>query len=252
MIDLTQPRLFLLGNVILFAIVAARYFVFGYILHWIFFIRKDPRWADRKVYNRDYDRSQFLSELRWSMVSSAIFSLSGCILGWMYLKGYTKVYLELGLYGYWYLPVSLVAVMLLHETYYYWLHRWMHIPSVYRIVHKVHHDSHVTSPWTAFSFHPLESVIQALFLPIVLCIVPMNAWVLLLLMTVMTVSGFINHLGYEVYPKGSYHHPVGKWFIGATHHARHHKQYRYNFGLYFTFWDRLTKTEAPDLEKPGR
>jgi sterol desaturase/sphingolipid hydroxylase (fatty acid hydroxylase superfamily) len=41
---------------------------------------------------------------------------------------------------------------------------------------------------------------------------------------------------------------VGKWFIGATHHARHHKQYRYNFGLYFTFWDRLTNTEAPDTD----
>jgi sterol desaturase/sphingolipid hydroxylase (fatty acid hydroxylase superfamily) len=38
---------------------------------------------------------------------------------------------------------------------------------------------------------------------------------------------------------------MGKWFIGATHHALHHKQFRYNYGLYFTFWDKTSKTESP-------
>jgi sterol desaturase/sphingolipid hydroxylase (fatty acid hydroxylase superfamily) len=245
MIDVTKTEGFLLGTLILFIILVVRYFVFGAVLHWVFFAGKTSRWASRKVYSRDYEKKQFRSEVAWSMASSLIFAISGAVLGWQYLKGYTLIYLDWGLHGWWYLPVSLVLVMVLHEAYYYLLHRWMHIPSVYRIVHKVHHDSHVTSPWTAFSFHPLEAVIQSLFLPLVLMIVPMHAVVLLVLLMIMTVSGFINHLGYEVYPEGFDKHPLGKWLIGATHHARHHKQFRYNFGLYFTFLDRAFHTEAP-------
>jgi sterol desaturase/sphingolipid hydroxylase (fatty acid hydroxylase superfamily) len=248
MIDVTRLKGFVSGTLILFVILVVRYFVFGALLHWYFFIRRDPRWEKRKVFSRDHDRKQFLSELKWSMVSSGIFAFSGVFMGWLYLKGYTKIYLEWDLHGWWYLPVSLVVVMLVHETYYYWLHRWMHQPKIYRIVHKVHHDSHVTSPWTAFSFHPWEALIQAVFLPVVLMIVPMHAVVLLVLLTIMTLSGFINHLGYELYPEGHETHPVWGQIIGASHHARHHKQFRYNFGLYFTFWDKFMGTEARKIK----
>jgi sterol desaturase/sphingolipid hydroxylase (fatty acid hydroxylase superfamily) len=42
---------------------------------------------------------------------------------------------------------------------------------------------------------------------------------------------------------------MGKWIIGATHHSLHHKQFKYNYGLYFTFWDKLKKTESPLFDK---
>jgi sterol desaturase/sphingolipid hydroxylase (fatty acid hydroxylase superfamily) len=29
----------------------------------------------------------------------------------------------------------------------------------------------------------------------------------------------------------------------------HHSQFRFNYGLYFTFWDHWMKTESPDFEK---
>ena len=32
----------------------------------------------------------------------------------------------------------------------------------------------------------------------------------------------------------------------ATHHDLHHQGPRWNFGLYFTLWDRLMGTEHPD------
>ncbi|MBA3838282.1 MAG: sterol desaturase family protein, partial [Zymomonas sp.] len=31
----------------------------------------------------------------------------------------------------------------------------------------------------------------------------------------------------------------------TTHHDLHHTEGRYNFGLYFTWWDRLMGTEHP-------
>ena len=72
---------------------------------------------------------------------------------------------------------------------------------------------------------------------------PMHYSVILFQLIIMTVSSVINHLDIEIYPKNCYN-TFGKWIIGATHHSRHHKQFKYNYGLYFTFWDRLKKTES--------
>ncbi|MBL0152696.1 MAG: sterol desaturase family protein [Chitinophagaceae bacterium] len=165
------------------------------------------------------------------------------LLGWQ--TGYIKVYLKGSDYAWWWIPLSGLLALFLQETYYYWLHRWMHIPSVYKLVHKWHHDSQIASPWTAFSFHPLEGLIQAAFLPLLLLVIPMHLYVLIGLLVIMSISSVINHLDIEVYPKWFARHFLGKWLIGATHHSLHHKQYKYNFGLYFTCWDVIGKTESP-------
>jgi sterol desaturase/sphingolipid hydroxylase (fatty acid hydroxylase superfamily) len=121
----------------------------------------------------------------------------------------------------------------------------MHHPKVFRVVHKVHHDSNITSPWTAFSFHPYEGIFQAVFLPAVLLFLPLHLYVLIFQLTIMTLSSVINHLDIEIYPVNFYKHPIGKWLIGASHHSLHHKQFKFNYGLYFTFWDKWKGTESP-------
>jgi Delta7-sterol 5-desaturase len=76
-------------------------------------------------------------------------------------------------------------------------------------------------------------------------LIPIHLHALIFLFTCMTLSSVINHLGIEIYPAWFAKYPVGRLLIGATHHALHHKQFKYNFGLYFTFWDRWGKTESP-------
>jgi sterol desaturase/sphingolipid hydroxylase (fatty acid hydroxylase superfamily) len=120
---------------------------------------------------------------------------------------------------------------------------------VYPVVHKIHHQSIVASPWTAFSFHPIEGVLQAVFLPLMLLIVPIHPSVLLTQLVLMTFSSVINHLDIEIYPKKFHRHPLGKWLIGASHHSLHHSEFKYNFGLYFTFWDKWRKTESPSYHE---
>ncbi len=39
---------------------------------------------------------------------------------------------------------------------------------------------------------------------------------------------------------------LNDWLTTTTHHDLHHADRRWNFGLYFTFWDRLMGTEHPD------
>jgi sterol desaturase/sphingolipid hydroxylase (fatty acid hydroxylase superfamily) len=101
------------------------------------------------------------------------------------------------------------------------------------------------SPWTAFSFHPIEGFIQAIFLPLLLLFLPMNIYVLVFMLVIMSFSSVINHLDIEIYPKWFSKFFFTRWIIGATHHSLHHKQFRYNYGLYFTWWDKWLGTESP-------
>lgn len=246
--DFTSGFWILMLTLIFFAVITGRYFLVAGLFYFIFYVWFPDKWKERKINPKAYDRKQLKKEIKWSMISAFIFSAAGTITVILWQKGFTKVYTEINEYGWWYLPVSLMVFMLLQETYYYWMHRWMHIPSVFRIVHKVHHDSKIASPFTAFSFHPIEGLLQAIFLPILLMVLPMHYYVIILLLVIMTFSSVINHLDIEIYPKSHFNF-LGSWLIGATHHSLHHKQFKYNYGLYFTFWDKIEKTESPMFGK---
>ncbi len=243
--DLSNPYWFILYSLLFFVVITGRYFLVAGLFYCIFYIWFPAKWKDRKLNSKPYQPDQFKKEVMWSMLTAVIFSIAGTVTVLLWQKGYTKVYNDIDLYGWVYLPVSLIVMMLLHETYYYWLHRWMHNKSIFKVVHKVHHDSNITSPFTAFSFHPIEGLLQAIFLPVILLFLPMHYYVILFQLTLMTLSSVINHLNIEIYPKRFNENVAGKWLIGATHHSLHHKQFKYNFGLYFTFWDKLKKTESP-------
>jgi len=247
--DFSQPLYFLLASLVIFLVVIGRYLFIAGVFYGVFYLWFPEKWRQRKINSRAYKPGQFKKEVVWSTVTALIFALSGSILLVLWQKGYTKVYLDIHNYPLWWLPVSLAIALAVHETYYYWLHRWMHNPRVFRLVHQVHHESNITSPWTAFSFHPLEGLLQAVFLPALLLVLPMHLYVILIQLTIMTFSSVVNHLDIEVYPKRFHKHLLGRWLIGATHHSLHHKQFKYNYGLYFTFWDKWKKTESPLFEK---
>lgn len=233
---------------LLFVIIFLRYLIISGVYHYLFYVWFRPRVGHRIINEQPKSRTQVRMEIRRSALTSLVFAGSGTALFLLWRHGYTAITTDWQAYAWWYHPLSLLIALFIHETYYYWLHRWMHRPRVYRKVHKWHHDSIHTSSLTSFSFHPLESILQAVVVPVIVLLLPMHLWVLLLFLIIMTLSGTINHAGVEIYPRGFHRHPIAKWIIGATHHDLHHKQFRYNYGLYFTFWDRWMGTESPDYE----
>lgn len=243
--DVSNPLWFLAVAAIVYVVVVGRYFLVSGLFHLVFYKWQKNKWKDKKVNQREYLPGQFRKEIIRSNFTAILFGISGAVLLFLYQKGHTKLYGNIEDYPLWWLPLSLIAALVLQETYYYWLHRWMHIPAIFRVVHKWHHDSHIASPWTAFSFHPIEGLIQAIFLPLILLFLPMNFGVLILMLTIMSISSVINHLDIEIYPRWFAKNFITRSIIGATHHSLHHKQYKYNFGLYFTWWDRWSRTESP-------
>lgn len=225
----------------LFLGVFGRYIFSAGVFYVYFFMWKKSKFEHQHLSKKPRRENQIRKEIFWSALASFIFAIFGTATYLLWQNGFTSIYLDINQYGFWYLPISLLLIAFLHDTMYYWSHRWMHKPNVYKIMHKVHHDSLVTTPWTAFSFHPSESILAALMLPILLLIVPIHPIVLAIYLTVMTVSSIINHLDIELYPKNS---SVHSFLIGATHHHYHHDEFQTNFGLYFTFWDKFMKTES--------
>jgi sterol desaturase/sphingolipid hydroxylase (fatty acid hydroxylase superfamily) len=247
--DFTDPAVFFVLTAIFFAILVFRYAFIAGIFHLFFFGFSSPSVGKRRIVKERHDRKQQYKEVFWSLLSSVIFAFAGAGMVVAWQMGYTQVYEDLSRYGLWYLPVSFLIATFIHETYYYWLHRWMHIPVVFRAIHKTHHESRNTSPWTSFSFHPAESLLQAVIVPLTIMVLPMHYWVIVAWLVFMSVTSVINHLNVEIYPRRFNRHWLGKWLIGATHHSLHHTEFKRNFGLYFTFWDHWMGTESENYNE---
>lgn len=120
------------------------------------------------------------------------------------------------------------------------MHHW---PALFKLAHSVHHKSKPPTAWTAMSFHPIEAVSGAIVIPLLVFVVPIHLAMLGIVLTVATVMGVINHMGWEIVPRRLVHSALGSWLITASHHEKHHEDYRCNFGLYFRFWDRICGTD---------
>jgi sterol desaturase/sphingolipid hydroxylase (fatty acid hydroxylase superfamily) len=237
---LGEPATLMTAGVFLFAVVAVRYVVICGIFQ-VIFVRKSLPSPVEFPYLHDHRLrpGQISSEILWSLSSSLIFALAGLLIALLWQSGISRIYLRFGEHGLWYLPISFVLLCVIHEIYFYGTHVWMHRPKWYRLMHRVHHQSLKTTAWTSFSFHPLEAIVHALFLPVMILWLPLHPTVLIAYLTFMTLTAVSNHLGVEIVPFAA----IRSWFISGEHHARHHRNHKCNFGLYFCFVDRIFGTE---------
>ena len=187
---------------------------------------------------------QMRREIGWSLASAAIYGLPAGVVAWGWQNlGWTRIYTDAGAFPLWWLPLSVLLYLFAHDTWFYWSHRWMHRPAVFRRVHAVHHASRPPTAWAAMSFHPWEALTGAFVIPLLVFLIPIHVGALGVVLTVMTVMGVANHMGWEMFPRFMWDGPLGAWLITASHHQRHHEAYACNYGLYFRFWDRLCGTD---------
>jgi Delta7-sterol 5-desaturase len=187
---------------------------------------------------------QMRREIGWSLVSAVIYGVPAGIVAWGWdNRGWTQIYTDVSAYPLWYLPLSIFLYLFAHDTWFYWTHRLMHRPWWFRIAHKVHHESKPPTAWAAMSFHPWEALTGAVVIPALVFLIPIHVAALGLVLTIMTIMGITNHMGWEIFPRWLVEGRAGQWVITASHHQKHHSDYRCNYGLYFRFWDRLCGTD---------
>jgi len=232
----------------IFAVLSVRYLViaglaagifYGLARRWTFAHKLQQRWPR----NRDYAR-----EIGYSLLAFAVFSAVAVLVLTGPVRPFTRIYSDVAEHGWPYLIASSAAVLLIHDAYFYWMHRLMHHPKVYRFVHLTHHRSTNPTPWTSFAFHPLEALVEAGIIVFIAFLFPVHPLVILGFVLVMTVYNVYGHLGWELYPSGFARHPIGRWINTSISHNQHHRYAHSNYGLYFLWWDRWFGTLHPDYE----
>jgi len=193
---------------------------------------------------------QIRHEIRSSLVSAAIYGIPAGLTFWSWRHlGWTQMYLDPLEYSLWYLPFSAMIYLFAQDTWFYWTHRAMHWPPLFRLAHSVHHDSRRPTAWAAMSFHLIEAVTGAVVIPALIFLVPIHIGMLGLVLAIKTVMGVTNRMGWEMFPRWFVHSRFGNWVITASHHEHHHEEYRCNYGLYFRFWDNLCSTDRGLTQK---
>lgn len=137
------------------------------------------------------------------------------------------------------IATEMLMLVVWNEVHFYINHRLLHTP-VLRRFHVSHHASIVTTPWTAYSFHPIEALMlgSVLMLPMLVHDFSVQALVFVPLFSLLINS--LGHANYDMNPKSQF-------FIlkGVRRHQLHHACYNGNYGFMLPFMDKLFKTTLP-------
>jgi len=227
----------------------ARYVIIAgiaYLWLWKFGARKYAKW---RIQEKLPEASHLWRDFRNSMVSMFLFATTGTVILELAFMGKTRMYFQIDEFGIGYFLFSMVIFLVIHDAYFYWAHRFMHLPGIYQRVHLTHHLSTNPSPWSAFAFHPYETILEVLILPLIIFTIPIHLYAIVIFLVIMTIMNVIGHLGYEMYPAGFLSNAFGRWNNTSTHHNMHHRLVNCNYGLYFNWWDSWMRTNHPDYVK---
>lgn len=185
-----------------------------------------------------------------ALVAVVTLTISGTVLGLgqTWLKDNGWITWQQGPAEWWVIALEYTAYFIGFDTWFYWLHRWMHKEPVYSWVHKLHHRSTAPNLLTTLSVNPLESLINGGFVPLFLACYSVHPETMALIGPTNIVMGFYVHSGYEFFPRWWNKSWATKWFITATFHDQHHKYFTVNYGGYTTIWDRICGTMRPKFE----
>jgi len=199
-----------------------------------------------KLQAQNSAQKQIKREIIYSFISTVIFGSVTPILFAVGLGRYMQFYPHVEDYGWIYFFLSIVLMILIQDTYFYWTHRLMHHRRLFRFFHRVHHLSTNPNPWTTYSMNPLEAVVNSGAFVITLFVIPTTGLAIFIFSWINLAYAVYGHLGYEILPAGTSEHWLGRWISTSVAHNMHHTRARYNFGWYFLFWDRWMNTLAPD------
>ncbi|HVK97534.1 MAG TPA: sterol desaturase family protein [Flavisolibacter sp.] len=229
--------------------IGGRYFLVAGLFFLLFYVLLHKRVLHKKIQNRQPAREDYLREIGYSLITITIFAFVPVFM--LHVPAIVKTttyYTDINEYGWLYFFAAYPIMFFIHDTYFYWVHRLMHHKKLFRTFHLVHHKSTNPSPWAAYSFHPLEAIVEAGIFVVFLYTIPVHVLHILLFFCMMIVYNVYGHLGYELYPNGFSKHWFGRWINTSVNHNQHHQYFKGNYGLYFTFWDRMMGTIRSDYD----
>jgi lathosterol oxidase len=186
---------------------------------------------------------QVREELVLSFASIFIFAAQSVALVWAVRNGWLDLSWSRSP---WHLVWELPALYLWNELHFFAVHRTLHWAPLYRSVHVKHHRSVITTPFSAYSFHPVESFLLGSVMPLALLLHPFSPLALLGLTIMSLMLNVAGHLPHERV------HPALAFAIPQTiYHNRHHREFHTHFAFSLALLDRLFAAAASRGQRRG-
>jgi Delta7-sterol 5-desaturase len=224
---------------------ATRGFVILGSLYLIFWVFKRP-WMDKyRVQTLGSHQPKPLKEAYYTFTTYMVYAAAAVIVAVVAKKtGHSMVYTNVAQYGWFYTLGSFFIFAVWTDTAFFWSHLLMHKNrKLYRISHATHHQFINVTPWAAYAFHTGEAIINAGAFLALMLLVPWHPLALLVFAVMSIAFNGVVHSGYDLFPKRWREHPVLKLVNTPTHHIYHHQRPDCNYSFFFTFWDKVMKTE---------
>ena len=128
---------------------------------------------------------------------------------------------------------SVILLPIYSAFHFYWIHRLLHVPILYKKVHFLHHRNVNVGPWSGLSMHPIEHFLYTSSLCIH-WIVPSDPILVIFHMLWLGPGAAMSHTGYEdllIKDKR-------RLALGTFYHQLHHRYYECNYGNQEMPWDR--------------
>ena len=189
---------------------------------------------------RPLNSGQLRREIGLSIISILIFGI-GSLIPWYLLKtGYAELALNC---SWWQIMIEVIALIIWNEIHFYINHWLLHTRWLKRF-HMPHHRSVVATPWSTYSFHPIEAMMLGNVMIPPMLLHDFNVWSLLMLPVFSIVFNNIGHSNYDFLPDAE----RDRWWLNAARrHHLHHACFHGNYGFMFPFMDRLFGTNlGPD------
>lgn len=167
--------------------------------------------------------NQTADNMFWTLVSGVpIWTAYEVLLLWAYASGHITL-ISFSAH-----PIGFVLLFFLvpfvHEVGFYFAHRSLHWPPLYKLAHKLHHRNTNPGPWSGLSMHPLEHVIY--FSTILLfLIIPAHPIHMINLASRLGLAPAQGHTGFDRMQTGE----TSSVDISYYAHYLHHKYFEVNY-----------------------
>jgi 4-alpha-methyl-delta7-sterol-4alpha-methyl oxidase len=201
---------------------------------------RDPAWARRfRIQSRAPREQQLVlaSIGRW-VTNNALMTLLTA-LTWPLLRA-SSLRID-NPSAWWVVALEVLFFIYLDDFLFYWMHRTLHRPWLFKRIHAIHHK--ILTPWaiTGHYMHPVEFILTGSLVlvgPMLLGVHVYTLWIWIAFRQWEAAEG---HCGYNVPFSLTHFLPGGD---GAFHHDFHHAKVKGNYAGFFTHCDRLFRTYA--------
>ena len=220
----------------------------------LWFIKYNKQNKDLKFDRRDQGKNnklwdfsdQVKDNMFWSL-SSGVAQLTAyqVLTMWMIANGYTPM-ITLNSDPVWFI-LAFLLIPIWSAFHFYWVHRLLHIPLLYKNVHCLHHRNVNIGPWSGLSMHPLEHLLyfSSLMIHWVIASHPVHV---IFHVIYQGPGAVMSHTGYESFLVKD----KRRLALGTFYHQLHHRYYECNYGNQEMPWDRWFGTFHDGTEEATR